>query len=193
MKEFYIFRHGQTDMNVDKIWQGQGYNPHLNEKGISEAKKLATKLKNKGIEIIFSSPMFRAYETAEIVSSMLNVEIVKENDFIESSIGIMEGKIKPEIEKKYPIEYKKWRDLTLDTFDFGFLNGETKRQVVLRVLSKIKEIALNTDYEIVGISSHGAVLRWLSVYFNDANGEIPNCSYMKINFEKDFIYKGLNF
>ncbi|GGH79382.1 putative phosphoglycerate mutase [Pullulanibacillus pueri] len=63
----YVIRHGQTDLNKERRWQGRIGLP-LNETGIKQAKVLKDKLKGITFEFVFSSPQERAVQTAEIVT-----------------------------------------------------------------------------------------------------------------------------
>ena len=67
-KDFYIFRHGETDYNAQKRWQGQGIDIDLNKTGLKQAEDLAEKMQHLGLEIIYSSPLKRARQTAEFVA-----------------------------------------------------------------------------------------------------------------------------
>ena len=77
MVDFYIFRHGETDINKQKRWQGSGTDVDLNETGRAQAACLFDKLKDKKLEIIYSSPLIRAYHTAQIAAKPLGIEVVK--------------------------------------------------------------------------------------------------------------------
>ncbi|MFR8207008.1 MAG: histidine phosphatase family protein [Alphaproteobacteria bacterium] len=68
-KNFYIFRHGECPLNVSGRIQGQTFDGELTEKGRAQARRAGRKLQNKNIEIIVSSPMKRARQTAAIVAS----------------------------------------------------------------------------------------------------------------------------
>lgn len=74
--DFYIFRHGETDINKQKRWQGSGTDVDLNAVGCAQAEVLIEKLKDKNIEVIFSSPLIRAYHTAQIAASGLGIDVV---------------------------------------------------------------------------------------------------------------------
>ena len=60
MKHIYFFRHGETDLNAQKILQGHTSYPELNEKGVRQAEIIAEKLKRYPLQIIYSSPLKRA-------------------------------------------------------------------------------------------------------------------------------------
>jgi len=66
----YFLRHGETDWNVKQLCQGQKDIP-LNAKGKRQAHKAAETVKNLEIQTIFSSPLLRAKETAEIISNLI--------------------------------------------------------------------------------------------------------------------------
>ena len=83
----YIVRHGQTDWNLIKRNQGRIDIP-LNETGIEQAKIIKEKLNNIKFDKVFSSPLKRAYETAQIIS---NEKIIIDNRLIERSGGELDG------------------------------------------------------------------------------------------------------
>lgn len=76
---FYFFRHGQRD--------GIDVESTLNEIGIAQAKKLANFLSDKNIQIIYSSPLKRAIDTAKIAINNPNVNIVTDDRLIETAFG----------------------------------------------------------------------------------------------------------
>lgn len=82
-KDFYIFRHGETELNRRRRWQGSGTDYDLTEDGVSQAEELSAKLAGKGIEVIYSSPLLRARHTAEIAARMLKVPVKTEADLRE--------------------------------------------------------------------------------------------------------------
>lgn len=90
-RNFYFARHGQTDWNVREVCQGQIDIP-LNAKGRQEAHLLGQKCQNLPITTLFTSPLSRAYETAEIVATYLpGVKLVIVDELKERSWGLLEG------------------------------------------------------------------------------------------------------
>ncbi|RLC35023.1 hypothetical protein DRH14_01760 [Candidatus Shapirobacteria bacterium] len=69
----YFVRHGQSEGNKKKIYQGDGV--CLSEKGVNQAKTVAKRLRNYDIDVIYSSPYLRAKQTAEIISEELNLPV----------------------------------------------------------------------------------------------------------------------
>lgn len=91
----YIVRHGQTDWNVVGRYQGRK-DIELNQKGIEQARKIKEQLKDVDFDLIFSSPLKRAVETANIITENNN-NLIKDDRLIERNNGDIEGKLKSEI------------------------------------------------------------------------------------------------
>ena len=93
-KTICFIRHGQTDQNKLKKIQGRKDNP-LNDFGRYQAKEAAKYLKNTNqqFDVIYSSPLSRAFETANIIKDYLKLdcEIFKDPAFIERDFGESEG------------------------------------------------------------------------------------------------------
>lgn len=173
MKEFYVFRHGETEMNRLRKWQGRGIDLPLNENGRRQASELAERLKGLGLEAIFSSPLKRALETAQIAAGVLNVPVIVKENLTEGSFGVAEGKTREEIAAMYPDVSDAWHNLDADFMDACFQGGESKRQIQSRVLQALSEIAV-LPYQRVGISVHSAVIRYLLLYFGIKQQQIPH-------------------
>lgn len=171
--EFYIFRHGETEMNRLRRWQGRGIDLPLNGNGRAQAKELAETLKGKGLEVIFSSPLKRALETAEICAGVLSVPVIVKENLTEGSFGVAEGKTREEIASAFPDVSEAWHNLDPDYMDACFSGGETKRQIQSRTLRALEEIA-KEPYRTAGISVHSAVIRYLLLYFGIKRQQIPH-------------------
>ena len=99
-------RHGQTDWNVEKRVQGKA-DIELNETGIEQAKITSEKLKNEKIDVIISSPLKRAKQTAEIINQTLNCPIIYEDGISERDFGEFEGKQRTDFDFEGFWSYKK--------------------------------------------------------------------------------------
>jgi len=84
-------RHGETSWNRERKPQGS-CDIELNETGIEQAKKLATRLEHEPCDIIFTSDLLRAKKTAEIINEKHNAETIASSQLRESSFGEFEGK-----------------------------------------------------------------------------------------------------
>lgn len=95
--KLYILRHGVTDWNREYRLQGQT-DTRLNEDGRQMARKVSKEYKDVRIDFIFSSPLMRAYETAQIVKGDRNIEIVTDDRLKEMCFGEYEGTTKADRE-----------------------------------------------------------------------------------------------
>lgn len=84
----YIIRHGKTELNRVKALQGRSDHP-LNEEGILQAKAAAEKLRGVSFDHVFSSPLIRALQTAEII--VPEKKPVIDDRLIEMDYGPYEG------------------------------------------------------------------------------------------------------
>ena len=91
----YIVRHGQTNYNVEGRYGGR-IDVLLNEKGISQANELKKILKDIKFDVVISSPLRRAYQTAKIICDN---DIITDKRIIERDNGELEGKLKSEIDE----------------------------------------------------------------------------------------------
>lgn len=89
-KPFYFLRHGETEWNKMRRYQGRTDIP-LNEAGLNQAHEVKPFLKDESISHIFSSQLLRAKKTAEVVNQELGVlHLIKEN-LQECCFGDLEG------------------------------------------------------------------------------------------------------
>lgn len=88
---FIYLRHGETDWNRDRLWQGQTDIP-LNETGRAQARAARDALKDQAIATICTSPLKRARETADIVNEIFGVPVFEDPALMEVSFGPEEGK-----------------------------------------------------------------------------------------------------
>jgi broad specificity phosphatase PhoE len=100
-KRLFLARHGQTNSNKDKAVLGL-LDEGLNETGIQQANEIAEKVKNMKIDVLISSPLKRAYKTAEIIAKTIDLPIITMPDFRERAYGIIEGVKKSDIKTEYP-------------------------------------------------------------------------------------------
>jgi len=95
--KIYLIRHGQDEDNARGILNGHRNKP-LTRLGISQAREAGDKLKNKNIEIIVSSPLRRAKQTAATIAKALGIKkVYLETDLRERDFGVLTGKLVKEI------------------------------------------------------------------------------------------------
>lgn len=189
MKKLYLFRHGETDWNKNKQqkYSEEVHNVWLNDLGVEQAKKNAENLKDKNIQIIYTSPLKRALQTAQILSDTIGVDIKIVDDLQEYSIyddsviGLNRKEIKEKIGVEKYAKYIEERDALLD---WRPLKCETKREARNRIFNAIVNICKSEKSDIIGISSHGAILRELLRMLNfEDDSKIANCEVIEAEFD----------
>lgn len=99
MSKIFLVRHGQDTDNAAGILNGRR-DTELTELGCEQAKKVAEKLRDNNVEIIYTSPLKRAYNTARIIATELRIdEVVADEHLIERDFGILTGKPVSDISK----------------------------------------------------------------------------------------------
>lgn len=155
--DIVIFRHGQTDWNVEGRLQGSTNIP-LNELGQLQAKALALRLSRFEFDLIISSDLDRAMDTAKSLLSHQNCKIEADIRLREIGLGDAEGMTITEVKKKYNIENFR---------DYNFPGREDTISIGLRVNQLIREL-YSAGYKSVALSSHGGVVwNWLRLWTNE--------------------------
>lgn len=134
---FLLVRHGETDWNRQKRFQGQIDVP-LNDNGRSQAHQAADYLQAVPIRYAVTSPMLRPKETAEIILKYHpDVQLELEDNLREISHGLWEGKLEAEIEAEFPGELERWQAAP-ETVQMP--EGENLQQVWARAIAAWQQI-----------------------------------------------------
>ena len=187
--EIYFVRHGQTIWNTEKRFQGFSDSP-LTELGIEQTKLLGKKLENIEFDKFYSSPLKRAYDTANYIKGNRAQEVEIFEDFKEISMGKMEGMQHDEFKKLHPQQLK---DFFFDQahYDPTPYNGESFIELSERLRKGLEKfVELNKNYKRILVVSHGAALKTLLHYIKGegietlSEEDIPkNTSYTIVNYD----------
>ncbi len=159
-KRLFIFRHGETDWNVEGRFQGHLDIP-LNDVGRSQAQALGMRLKQHKLEAILTSDLSRSKETAEIVGRICGIPVFEDARLREAHLGQAQGKTYEEISLHFGEELlKRWRSHNLSDADVSYPGGETGIEVINRTFLALSEF-MEKDFSRVGIATHGGVIRRL--------------------------------
>ncbi|MFN8369870.1 MAG: histidine phosphatase family protein [Bacteriovoracaceae bacterium] len=185
--DIFIFRHGETEWNRLHRFQGHTDIP-LNENGKSQALVLTKQLAELRPEVILTSDLIRAVETAQIANLNLNVPTFVSKNLRECHLGEPEGLFRDEVLKKYGQDsWEIWSSNDPASFEFSFPGGEKKIDHLNRMKNHISEFCFdNPHYSKIAISTHGGSLRRLVHNCKDSPAQpikIPNCALYKIQFD----------
>lgn len=153
-----LLRHGQTDWNINFLLQGITDIP-MNETGIEQVKLAAKAIRAEDWDIVLTSPLSRARQTAEIIAGHVGFSEIIENDLlIERSFGEAEG-----------LSHDQWRAkyANLDVIP----GGESRTSLNERSKLLLDTVAAQLAGKRVLAISHGALIR--SLLATVSNNELP--------------------
>jgi broad specificity phosphatase PhoE len=148
-----LARHGETDWNREGRFQGHA-DPPLNNTGRAQAVDLSVALMAEEIAAVYSSPLRRALETAEVVAASHGLEPIPVDDLREVDVGSWSGLTRAEVEERFPAQFARWLD-----FGQGWEDGETYEEMGRRAVDALLRLAAAHDGERVLAVTHGGPIR----------------------------------
>ena len=174
--KLYVVRHGQTNYNIANKVCGKS-DVELTDLGKQQAKKASEQLQDIALDLIFASPLKRAYTTAKIINKNHQLPIHQDQRIQEINFGKFEGVVNNE-EFQY---YKQNHAL-------HYPEGESLFQVVHRVYSFLEELEKNYPDKNILVVCHGGIVRVIHSYFYDMTNEeyaafgVKNCAVVRHDF-----------
>ncbi len=150
-------RHGETEWNSAGRYQGH-LNSALNREGLAQAQALGERLAAEHIDLLLSSDLGRALQTADAIAMRSGREIVVEPRLRERRMGIFQGLTPAEAQARYPGEYARFS--THDP-DYVIPEGESVRQLFERSIACFTELAERHAGLTLATVTHGGVLAML--------------------------------
>ena len=150
-----LIRHGETEWNRIHRFQGRSDLP-LNQKGREQAHALALALEEETLTAIYSSPLARAMETANLIRKLHpSVPLFEENGLLEMDLGEFEGMEAKHWAEQYPDFLKAWLE---KPGSVSMPGGESLQEVQNRALDALERIIqLHSPDSTLLISSHNFV------------------------------------
>lgn len=165
MTTFYCVRHGKTEFNLNKIFQGGLADSPLLLEGIENAEKVGTYLSDIDFNQAFSSPQKRAQDTANHLlknhPSSLELETIE--NLREMEFGLWDG----QPEKNYH-HLEEFQNLVNDPhlYDPTDFHGESFDSVIKRMLAVFNQLSERFPNDTILIVSHGLALQTILKYFD---------------------------
>jgi len=149
----YLVRHGQTAWNKEEIFRGRTDVP-LDETGLKQA-ELAGEYFN-GMEIygIYSSPLSRAWETAQKIARLHHLNVQPLQGILDMSFGKWEGQSHREIQKNDKEIYRQWRE---EPHLVRLPGGESLDDVRVRAVNALGEVIRTHPGKTLILVSHRVV------------------------------------
>jgi broad specificity phosphatase PhoE len=149
----FLARHGESDWNVEKRFQGHTDRP-LTERGRDQAHALADLVAAEKIDAVYTSPLSRARETADIIAARAGLDPVVLPGLREVDTGSWSGLSRADVEARFPEGFARWR-----SGGSGWEDGETYEQMAERVIGALRTIAEGHPDGRVLVISHGGPIR----------------------------------
>ncbi len=194
----YLVRHGESSGNKENRFRGRTDFP-LTDNGRKQAEEVANYLLSKDVKIekIFSSPLVRALETAQIIGKTLKVNVEIDESFNNIKLGPWEGKKKDYIKENYP---KEW-DIWVNNPELLKLEGmETIDDIRKRTVERVSELIDLYEDKDICVVTHRAVIKPLiaglidikSPYFWRIHIDNASLSYLEYNKNRGWMLIQLN-
>lgn len=149
----YCVRHGESTFNAQGRVQGH-LDVALSDLGRRQGEAAGRALAGHPIEMIYSSPLKRALETAQIIARIVNAEIRIDPRLKEINIGVFQGRLRSEINQLYPDEIAQWNR---EDPDYTVPGGESRRQLRQRGVAAFETI-FEAGHQHAVVVSHGRLL-----------------------------------
>jgi broad specificity phosphatase PhoE len=157
MTSIYLVRHGQTAWNKEEIFRGRTDVP-LDETGLKQAELVGEYFKGIEIHGIFSSPLSRAWRTAEKVAEFQNLKVQPLPGILDMSFGNWEGRPHQEIRENDSKIYQQW----VETPHLVRLpGGEGLDDVRARAMAALENVIRNYPGKTVVLVTHRVICKVL--------------------------------
>lgn len=148
-----LARHGQSDWNATRRWQGHADRP-LTDKGREQARALAARLAHIELDAVYSSDLQRAADTAAEAADAQGIDVVERPELREVDVGLWSGLTREQAEQRFPQGFARWREGYP-----GWEDGESYETMAARVLDGVLAIARAHEGGRVLVVSHGGPIR----------------------------------
>lgn len=155
MLNVYLLRHGQTQWNAERNRYCGRTDIPLTKIGLRQAETVREQLKSISFDAIYSSPLERAYVTAQTVGG--GKAVIKEQRLVEADFGTWEGKTKEEFIREDPKLWERWITDPLSARAGG--TGETGLEIIQRVDDFFTHVANGPAFSNILVVGHNGINR----------------------------------
>lgn len=150
----YLIRHGKCQPNTEKIFRSRLDYP-LNVTGTRQAQLLAQELRQVAMDAVYTSPLQRARQTADIICRSHGLQPEIQGAFNNMDIGPWDARPQAEIAREFPAEY----ETLYSRFEEFYIDGaETLADVQRRAKDAVDELVARHRDAAFAVVSHHTVL-----------------------------------
>jgi broad specificity phosphatase PhoE len=168
--KLYFVRHGESVANILHEFSNSGYKHPLTEKGVEQAQALAQSLSGLQVEQIYSSPVMRAMQTAQVLAESLQAPLEITEALREWSVGIYEGTTDPHGWELHRQVTEDW--IFHQKLDSKIPGGESFLEIQERFCPFIEELVHNNagqDRNIILLGHGGLYGAMLPIIFKNVD------------------------
>lgn len=138
-----------------------------------------------GIEVIYTSPLQRTLQTAEILNRYFNAKLIEDQDLIEMDLGPWTGLSKDQVWAKYPSQYRTWLE---NPAQFKAAGIETLESVQARVVSSLNRFIQSEPEETAAFVTHSVAVKVAVLHYRQLSLDwyhkidVPNLAVYRVNF-----------
>jgi broad specificity phosphatase PhoE len=173
-RRLYIVRHGQTERSARMVYSGQADIP-LTATGRRQAAAAGALLEASGIDLIVSSPLERARDTAAAIAQAAGLTVQVDDRLTEVDYGPFEGLDRPQARERFGAAFQAWRE---DPFGAPVPGMEPLGEALDRARSATADVLRGGARPV--IVGHQGILRLVLI----ALGEIAPNQYFKTRIEE---------
>jgi broad specificity phosphatase PhoE len=148
MAELILARHGETVWNVEKVYRGRT-DVNLDEVGIEQAELLGKYLSNWELDAIYSSPLKRALDTANIIARYQKIGVQIAEGLIDFDYGKWQSLPEQEAKRLYPTLHKEWHN---NPHKVKMPGGESLEDVRRRAIGVVDDVLSKYQGSVVLVS-----------------------------------------
>ncbi|HEX2945770.1 MAG TPA: histidine phosphatase family protein [Clostridia bacterium] len=160
-------RHAEAEGN--KIRRFHGWtDSEITEKGHLQAKRVAERLKDTDIDVIYSSSLKRTMQTASYIAEAKGLPVITSAELREINGGDWEDLKWSELEERWPEEYETWENRP---YAHRMPNGESMEEFQKRLLDEVMQIIHSNEGKNICIVTHGTAIRAMLCRFRECTLE----------------------
>lgn len=158
VSELIVVRHGESNFNRERRWQGQSQDAILTDLGWQQAECCGDALKGTPAAALFSSDLSRSMQTAVAIARVIGLPIHPDVRLREIDAGVWTNRMSDEVRAEEPDRVQAWDSAPFTTSP---TRGEGLGEAQQRILSFVEERAPAYAGQSIIVATHGAILQTL--------------------------------
>ena len=160
--KLYFVRHGESEANIVREFSNRGFKHGLTERGLQQAEELGLKLRQVPFKKIYTSPLKRAFQTAETLKLQLNCPLEVSDALREFDTGVLEGKSDPESWEIHTWVRNQWLG---GNWEARIPGGESRLDIQARFTPLIERLTEHIAEENFLLVGHGGTFECMFPLF----------------------------